>query len=106
MKSISRHSVSVFIFRRDLRLDDNTGLIKALTESETVIPLFILTPTQVSNQNSYKSSNAVQFMMESLIDLDKQIHANNSKHRLWVWYGDEIPVLNRIRRQYKYRFLI
>jgi len=102
MKSISRHSVSVFIFRRDLRLDDNTGLIKALTESETVIPLFILTPTQVSNQNSYKSSNAVQFMMESLIDLDKQIHANNSKHRLWVWYGDEIPVLNRIRRQYKY----
>ena len=32
---------SLFLFRRDLRLEDNTGLSKALQNSEEVIPCFI-----------------------------------------------------------------
>ena len=31
----------IFWFRRDLRLDDNHGLYKALNESNSVIPIFI-----------------------------------------------------------------
>lgn len=64
---------ALFIFRRDLRLDDNTGLIKALTESQSVIPCFIFDPAQVSEKNRYKSSNALQFMLESLQDLNEQL---------------------------------
>ena len=32
---------SVFLFRRDLRISDNTGLIEASQASKTVLPLFI-----------------------------------------------------------------
>jgi len=33
---------SVFLFMRELRISDNTGLIKASQASKTVVPLFIL----------------------------------------------------------------
>ena len=39
----SNDEKSLFIFRRDLRLEDNTGLISALSQAaEHVIPCFIL----------------------------------------------------------------
>jgi deoxyribodipyrimidine photo-lyase len=74
---------ALFIFRRDLRLDDNTGLIKALQQSEKVIPCFIFNPQQVSDKNKYKSNNAIQFMIESLIDLDQQLKKQKSKLHLF-----------------------
>ena len=36
---MGRHTL--FWFRRDLRLNDNVGLFNALSESESVIPIFI-----------------------------------------------------------------
>jgi deoxyribodipyrimidine photo-lyase len=72
--------LNLFIFRRDLRLEDNTGLIAALQSSEQVIPCFIFDPRQVEDkQNPYKSNNALQFMIESIIDLEKQILIINKK---------------------------
>ncbi|TWI03092.1 deoxyribodipyrimidine photo-lyase [Flavobacterium tiangeerense] len=38
---MSKQQVSLFWFRRDLRLDDNAGLFQALQSSKVVIPLFI-----------------------------------------------------------------
>jgi deoxyribodipyrimidine photo-lyase len=32
---------SLFIFRQDLRLDDNTALIEAIKNSEEIFPIFI-----------------------------------------------------------------
>lgn len=96
------HELSLFIFRRDLRLDDNTGLIRALSESDSVIPLFICTPTQVSDQNKFKSSNAIQFMIESLYDLDQQISDFDPKCKLWVSYGPELNIINKIYREFKF----
>lgn len=90
------HDISIFIFRRDLRLTDNTGLIQAAANSKKVIPLFILTPTQVSDQNKYKSSNSIQFMIESLYDLNDQIEKIDSKCQLWIAYGSEIDILTQI----------
>ena len=63
---------SIFIFRRDLRLTDNLGLIEALENSKNVIPIFIFTPEQI-DKNSYKSDNAIQFMVESLTELEHKI---------------------------------
>lgn len=87
------YKTSVFIFRRDLRLDDNTALLEALANSLTVIPLFIFTPAQVSNVNTFKSSNCIQFMIESLFDLDNQITKLSPKSRLWVDYNNEVTAL-------------
>jgi len=35
---MNKYDKSIFIFRRDYRLEDNTGLIEALKNSEQVIP--------------------------------------------------------------------
>ena len=36
------HKKSIFWFRQDLRVYDNRGFIKAVTDSESVLPIFIL----------------------------------------------------------------
>ena len=99
--TINKYNISIFIFRRDLRLNDNTGLIHALAESKYVIPLFIFTPTQVSNENKYKSSNAIQFMIESLYDLNHQIRKINHSCKLWTAYGDELVIIKKILNKLK-----
>lgn len=68
--------ISIFIFRSDLRLQDNLGLIKALKISHKVIPIYFQ-----ENLNIFKNknSNQLQFILESLDDLDKQLKKKNSK---------------------------
>jgi deoxyribodipyrimidine photolyase len=66
---------SVFLFRRDLRISDNTGLIEASQASKTVVPLFIFDQRQGA-RNPYFSPNAFQLMIESLeasIRLDERL---------------------------------
>ena len=41
------NKLSIFIFRRSLRLNDNIGLIECLKNSKKVIPIFIFTPEQL-----------------------------------------------------------
>jgi len=84
---------SIFIFRRDYRLNDNIGLLEALAKSIEVIPIFIFTPEQLVN-NPYKSDNAVQFMIESLEDLDEQLKAKGS--RLFYFFGKPHEILNKV----------
>jgi deoxyribodipyrimidine photo-lyase len=89
--------MNLFIFRRDFRLDDNLGLIKAL-DIDKVLPIFIFTPEQIVN-NKFKSDNSLQFLIESLSDLDKQLSKYSSK--LHIFFGDNIEVLNKINLQHK-----
>ena len=77
---------SIFIFRMDFRISDNTALNKCIEDSDNIYPIFIFTPEQIKN-NSYKSNNAVQFMIESLKHLSKKID-------LSFMYGNYIDVLN------------
>jgi len=85
---------SLFIFRRDLRLDDNTGLRAALEQSDAVIPCFIFDPRQVGEKNPYRSANAIQFMIESLEDLDEQLHAKKGK--LYLFYGEAEKIIAQL----------
>lgn len=63
---------ALFVFRRDLRLDDNTALIEACSKFEEVFPLFIFDPRQ-TNPHPYLSVPALNFMVESLRDLRDSI---------------------------------
>ena len=83
----------LFIFRRDLRIQDNIGLNLAVNECKYVHTIFIFTPEQVSNNNDFKSNNAVQFMIESLDDLSKNIKENGGK--LILFYGDNQNIINK-----------
>ena len=94
---MKKHSASLFIFHRDLRLDDNRGLIKALEESEIVYPIFIFDQRQVQN-NEYRSDNALQFMIESIEDLNKELVSKKSKVGIYNGLTDQI--VKRIIKEY------
>lgn len=82
---------SLFLFHRDLRLDDNTALIKACRESDKVIIAFIFPPEQIEPaRNPYFSHPAVQFMCESLEELGTLIPLN-------VFKGENVATLSRIK---------
>ena len=91
---------SIFIFRRDLRLQDNTGLIAAVKNSKKVILVFIFDNLQVTAKNNYLSKNALQFMLESLRDLE--IAAKNAQGKIYFFSGKTyIQVINNLIIQVK-----
>lgn len=85
---------TLFIFRRDLRLSDNKGLIYAMKNCENILPIFIFTPEQIEDENKFKSENAIQFMIESLKELDTDLQKHGSK--LHIFYDDNIKILKDI----------
>ncbi len=91
--------MSIFIFRRDFRIKDNTALNNslnyALNNSTKIYPIFIFNPEQIDSKvNSYKSNNSVQFMIESLLELSKDI-------KITFCYGHIENVLNDIIKHNK-----
>ncbi|OQW79983.1 MAG: deoxyribodipyrimidine photolyase [Proteobacteria bacterium ST_bin11] len=66
------YKTALFIFRRDLRLDDNSGLNAALRQSSQVLACFIFDPRQIQT-HPYQSTPGLQFMLEALADLQQQL---------------------------------
>ena len=82
---------AIFIFRRDLRFVDNTTLNKL--RDYKIIPIFIFNKKQIDkDKNSYYSSNAVQFLFESLEELPD----------VNFYYTDnDITILNSLKSKFK-----
>ena len=99
--------IGIYIFRRDLRLDDNHGLLNLSKNVDIILPVFFLDPYQIikSDHNKYYfSNNAVQFMCESLIDLNNQLKEKKSKLRLF--YGEPHIMLENIIKQFDNNIII
>lgn len=90
---MKKYTLSLHIFRRDLRLADNTALMDALRLSNQVIPCFIFDKRQIEN-NSYKSDHCIQFMTRSLQELDQELRKKRSK--LYFFYGTAEDVVAEI----------
>ena len=90
------YPLTLHIFRRDLRLQDNTALIEALELSESVIPCFIFDKRQIED-NAYKSDNCIQFMLHSLLELDSELKKKNSQ--LYLFYGIAEEVVAKLLAQ-------
>ncbi len=99
----SKFKRSLFLFRRDLRLEDNTGLIFALKSSEVVIPAFIFTPEQIEN-NPFRSEHCLKFMVESLKDLERQLKKKGGQ--LFLFKGKPEEVVSQCIRELKVEALI
>lgn len=87
-----KYKRGLFIFHRDLRIVDNVGLNAAIRDCEEVFTAFIFTPEQVGKQNHYKSTNAVSFMIESLVDLQEQLPG------IMFLYGEPIRMTGQLIR--------
>jgi len=94
MEIKKKYKKSIFIFRRDLRLDDNSGLIEAFRNSEKVFLCFMFTPEQIGDSNKFKSERALKFMVEGLRDLELQIKSYGGQ--LHFFYGKVEEVLKEL----------
>ena len=75
---------SLFIFRRDLRLEDNTALNAALSASSQVIACFNFDPRQYDDK-SYFSPNSFRFLLDSLRELGDEVQKAGG--RLYIFNG-------------------
>ncbi|MFY8128912.1 MAG: cryptochrome/photolyase family protein, partial [Chitinophagaceae bacterium] len=64
--------VSIFWFRRDLRLQDNAALYHALKESKNVLPIFIF-DTTILNKLQSKNDARVNFLHRSITEIQKEL---------------------------------
>lgn len=69
--------VSIFWFRRDLRLEDNHGLFECLKNSNSVLPIFIF-DKNILGKLENKKDKRVQFIYQAILDLNKKIQQNGS----------------------------
>ena len=89
---------SIYIFQRALRLDDNLGLLECLHNSDKVYPIFCVDPRQATDKNSFLSRYALGFMLQSLYDLDNQLHKYGKK--LCMLYGEPHLILKELIVKY------
>ena len=85
--------VNIFWFRRDLRLEDNTGLFHALQSGIPVLPLFIY-DTDILQQLEDKYDRRLDFIQQTLSGLQKQLE--NVGRSLCVEVGKPIDVFNKL----------
>ena len=89
-----KYKLSLFVFRRDQRIFDNTGLIAASKQSEQVLPCFIFDSAQAKENNPYFGANCFQFMIECLHSLDKALRKKGS--RLYIFKGEPHKVIAKV----------
>ena len=89
--------VSIFWFRRDLRLEDNAGLWKALKSGHPVVPIFIF-DRNILDKLEDKSDARVSFLHKQLTELQYQLKGMGSS--LHVFYGTPEEAMNTLSQTY------
>lgn len=84
--------MTIFWFRRDLRLEDNVGLFHSLFENEEVLPIFIFDTSILSQLE--KNDARVTFIHELLSKIQKQL--NSEEKSLAIFYGKPKEVFERL----------
>src|ERR1700683_375370 len=64
--------VTIYWFRRDLRLDDNAGLYHALRSGGPVLPLFIF-DRNILGRLENKEDRRVEFIQAALVHMQKRL---------------------------------
>lgn len=89
-------SISIFWFRRDLRLEDNTALNTALSKGKNVLPLFIFDEEIISELPH--DDARITFIYDSLFRIDQKLKKNNSS--LLCLKGNPIEVWKELLQFY------
>ncbi len=90
--------VTLFWFRRDLRLEDNAGLLKALKSEAPVVPIFIFDPTILSKLEDTKDAR-VSFLHERLQALKNQLQDLGSD--LLVFYDEPLQCMKELMSRFE-----
>ncbi len=91
--SMTSHNRALVWFRRDLRVDDNAALSRALEEAKVVYCAFVF-DTEILDALPAKSDRRVEFIWESVQELKAELQTlGGDLHVLHGRARDEIPAL-------------
>ncbi len=88
--------IAIFWFRRDLRLNDNTGLYHALRRGFPVLPVFIF-DTHILRKLK-PGDNRLPFLYQTIESLKKQLEKRGSS--LKVCFGEPLEVFRSLTDEY------
>ena len=90
-------SISIFWFRRDLRLNDNAALYYALKSGYPVLPVFIFDRT-ILDLLENKSDRRVEFIYDTVADLKEKLQQSGTT--LEVHYGHPAAIFHQLLAAY------
>jgi len=93
-----QQKTTLFWFRRDLRLDDNAGLYRALKSGNPVLCLFIFDPAILGKLES-KQDTRVTFIYNTIKELQQQLEEYGST--LLVIYDEVEKAWHKVLKEYK-----
>lgn len=89
--------VSIFWFRRDLRLEDNNGLSEALKSGEKVIPIFIF-DKEILGQLEDKYDRRVDYIHQALEKINIELKESGSN--LLTFHGKPLEIFKQLQKDY------
>ena len=92
-----KQEVSIFWFRRDLRIADNAGLYQALMGQYPVLPIFIF-DSLILEQLEDRDDRRVNFIHQTLSELNNQLQSLGST--LFARYGSPAEVFGFLLEHY------
>lgn len=90
--------ISIFWFRRDLRLDDNMGLYHALQDEFLVLPIFIF-DTEILEKLP-KNDARVSFIHGQLTKMNQELH-DNHQSGIALYLGKPNVIFEHLLKDYK-----
>lgn len=89
--------ITIFWFRRDLRLEDNTGLYYALQQEENVLPLFIF-DKKILDKLEDKSDARVDFIHQQILSIHQELANKGSS--MVIKYGNPEEIFQELAEEY------
>jgi deoxyribodipyrimidine photo-lyase len=93
---MDKPTISLFWFRRDLRLDDNTALFHALASDHPVLPIFIFDDKILDKLD--RQDSRVQFIYQNLEKIHAQLRLKGGS--LLLQKGDPLQIFQEIIEHY------
>ncbi|MCE7067478.1 deoxyribodipyrimidine photo-lyase [Dyadobacter sp. CY326] len=93
----TKEKITLFWFRRDLRLHDNAGLYYALRWKTPVVPVFIFDKTILDDLDN-KEDRRLTFIHQNVVALQKELNQIGSD--ILVFYGHPTDVWKELSEQY------
>ncbi len=90
-------AVNIFWFRRDLRLEDNSGLYNALCEKLPVLPIFIF-DSEILDKLP-KNDSRVNFIHDTISKINQQLIKHNSS--IVIYHGKPLEIFKNLIENFK-----
>ncbi len=88
--------INIFWFRRDLRLNDNTGLDKALGAGLPVLPIFIFDTNIITELPA--DDPRINFIYDNLFSINEELNGSGSS--VLIMKGDPVRIWEKIKSSF------